>query len=317
MAINLTTLKYIVALDIHRNFVKAAEACSVSQPSLSTAIKNLENELDIVLFDRSSQPVSPTIVGQKIIAMARKTIGSAQQIEEYVSGLRGEETGDFTLCVHPTVAPYILGDFFKTMQELHPGIRLKVEELRVEPAISKLLSAEVDALIVPTPLECEKILEIPLYRERYLAYISPEDPLYNQTEITEDQLATDRLWLMEEGYCIHTHMMSLCQLSGRASVSYHAGSIATLIDIVDKNGGYTIIPQLHADLLSEARRRNLRSIVSLNEDCTKCVPSREVSIVIREDYVRERILNIIADTMKTIIPENMLDERLKKFPIVI
>lgn len=317
MAINLTTLKYVVALDIHRNFVKAAESCSVSQPSLSMAIRNLESDLDIQIFDRGRQPIVPTLIGEQIIAMARKTIGSAQQIEEFVAGVRGEEIGDFSLCVHPTVAPYILADFFKSIRDNHPGIHLRVEELRIEPAVRKLQSAEFDALIMPTPLGNAKLLEVPLYRERYLAYVSPDDPLSSQPEIRVEQLATDRLWMMEEGYCLQSKVLSLCAARNDASVGYHAGSVATLVDIVDKNGGYTIIPQLHADLLCEKRKKNLRAIVSLQENCPKCVPSREISLVIREDYVRERLLNIVADTIKTIIPKDMIDGRLKKFSIVI
>lgn len=317
MAINLTTLKYIVALDIHRNFVRAAESCRVSQPSLSTAIRNMESELDIVIFDRTQQPIVPTLIGQQIITMARKTISSVEQIEEMVSATRGEEVGNFALCVHPTIAPYILADFFKSMRDQHPGIHLTVEELRIEPAVQKLMSAELDALIMPTPLRRDKLLEIPIYNERYLAYVSPTDELYGQPEITIEQLATDRLWMMNEGYCLQSKVMSLCAIDSAATVSYHAGSVATLVDIVDKNGGYTIIPQLHADLLCERRKQNLRSIVSLMGDKEKHLPHREISLVVREDFVRERMLNIVADTIKAIIPADMIDSRLKKFAISI
>lgn len=315
MAINLTVLKYIVALDAHRNFVKAAEACSVTQPTLSTAIRNLETELDVTIFDRSSHPVTPTVLGEQIIVMARKTIASAGQIEEFISGTRGEDRGEFSLGILPTIAPYILADFFRKMEMEYPGIRLKVEELRTDPAVRKLLNAELDAVIMSTPLDNDKLLEIPLYHENFMAYISPSDPLSSLDEVPVDILATDRLWLMEEGHCLRNQVMNFCHVRDNAQFRYQAGSIATLIDIVDKNGGYTIIPQLHVGLLSENRRQNIRTIVGKHDDSPRCIPNREISLVVREDYIRERMLNIIADTVKDIIPEEMLDERLKKFSI--
>lgn len=317
MAINLTTLKYIVALDNHRNFVKAAESCRVSQPSLSTAIKNLEAELDMVLFDRGTQPVSPTPMGSKVVAMARKTLSSALQIEEFAAAARGDETGSLALCVHPTVAPYILADFFKTLRTRHPGIRLTVEELRTAPATEKLMNAELDAVIMPSPQVKDRMLEIPLYRESYLAYVSPTDPLYQQKEIELEDLATTRIWLMEEGFCLQTKVESLCHVNTEASVAYHAGSVATLLDIVDKNGGYTIIPRLHADLLSSERRLHLRTIVSRFGDQDKHIPARTISLIIRDDFVRERMLNIVAEAVKGVIPEEMIDKRLKNFKIVL
>ncbi len=322
MAINLTTLKYIVALDVHRNFVKAAEACSVTQPTLSTAIKNMESELDITIFDRSSHPVVPTILGEKMIAMARKTISSADMIEEFVSGARGEVTGDLALGIIPTVAPYILPDFFRKMETDHPGIRLNVEEIRTEPAIRKLLNAELDAVIMATPLGNDKLLEIPVYREPFVAYVSPADELSAYDEIPADKLATERIWLLEEGHCLRNQVLNLCSMCDKAKRRYQAGSVATLTKIVDKNGGYTVIPQLHAELLCEERKKNLRPITGKTADsdspeCQNCIPNREISLVIREDYIREQMLNIIVDAIKSIIPEEMLDERLKKFTIKI
>lgn len=317
MATTLTVLKYIIALDTHRNFVKAAEACSVTQPTLSTAIRNFENELDVMIFDRSSHPVSPTLLGEKIITMARKTISSAEQIEEFIAGTRGEDKGEFSLGILPTIAPYILADFLHYMEKNHSGIRLKVEELRTGPAIRKLQNAELDAVIMSTPLEENKLLEIPLYHEKFMAYVSPSDPLSKSEEIPVEALATERLWLMEEGHCLRNQVMNFCHIRDNAQFRYQAGSMITLIDIVDKTGGYTIIPQLHVGLLSEERRKNLHEISGQQGDCPKCVPNREISLVVREDYIRERMLNIIAGAVKSIIPKEMLDDRLKKFSIKI
>ncbi len=315
MPISFTALRYIVTLDTYRNFVKAAEACAVSQPTLSAAIRNLESDLDVVIFDRSMRPVCPTLLGEKIIAMARRTLREAEQIEEFIASTRGEERGEFALGVIPTVAPYILADFFHDMSQNHPGIKLKVEELYTELAIGKLLNAELDAAIMSTPLEHEKLLEIPVYREKFMVYVSPDDELSRLDKVPVKALVSDRIWLLEEGHCMRNQVMNLCRFKDIAQHRYHAGNISTLVEIVDKNGGYTIVPMLHVGLLSEERRHNLREIVA--NDGAECIPNREISLVVREDFIRERMLNIISDTIKAIVPDEMLDERLKRFSIKI
>ena len=323
---NLTTLKYIVALDNYRNFVKAAEACGVSQPSLSTAIKNMEAELDIRIFDRDAHPVKPTAIGEKIIAMARVTLHNAAQIEEFVKGERGEEGGDLNLGIIPTIAPYILPDLFRELHRLHPAVKLKVSEMRTSAIVEKLVNAELDMAILATPLERKELLEIPLYYEKFEAYVSPEDALWTQTEVFSDQLPSDRLWVLQEGHCLRSQVFKFCHRKSRTHAEYEAGSIDTLVRVVDANGGYTVIPELHVSFLSESQKSNVRPITGRmpaavaggeSEPCPACVPVREVSLVIREDFVRERLLNIVATAVKNIIPEPMLDSRLKKFAIKI
>ncbi len=322
---NLTALKYIVALDNHRNFVKAAEACGVSQPSLSTAIKNMEAELDVRIFDRDSHPVKPTAIGERIIAMARVTLHNAAQIEEFVQGERGEEGGHLSIGIIPTIAPYLLPGLFRELHHSHPAIRLKVSEMRTSAIVEKLLDAELDMAVLATPLEHKGLLEIPLYYEKFEAYVSPEDALWKQREVFSDELPSDRLWVLQEGHCLRNQVFAFCHQKSRTHAEYEAGSIDTLIRVVDANGGYTVIPELHLACLSESQKANVRPITGrmpsvagdVLEPCPACVPVREISLVILEDFVRERMLNIVADTVKTIIPAPMLDTRLKKFAIKI
>lgn len=140
MKINLNTLKYVVAVDSHRNFVKAAEACGVSQPALSAAIKNMEEELDTVIFDRNSHPARPTPSGEKIISMARATLRSASMIEEFILGERGGTGGEVSIGTIPTVAPYVLPGLFREMRGSWPEVRLRVSEMRTASLIEKLRS---------------------------------------------------------------------------------------------------------------------------------------------------------------------------------
>jgi len=157
-----------------------------------------------------------------------------------------------------------------------------------------------------TPLDDPKILEVPLYYEKFAAYISPSDAIYNRTELSASDMPLDRLWVLEEGHCLRNQVFNFCNEETKHSSIYEAGSIDTLVKIVDMNGGYTVIPELHIDLLSEEQKQNLRAIV--NPEAT-----REISIVIRHDFVREGVLNAVAECIKQIIPAHMLDARLKKF----
>lgn len=314
---NLATLKYIAAVDTHRNFVKAAEACGVTQPTLSIAIRNMEEELDVVIFNRNSHPVSPTAIGEKIIAMARNTIHSASQIEELVRSERGDEGGEVAIGTIPTVAPYILPGLFREMSLSLPQIRMKVAEMRTSFLVEKLRTGEVDIAVMSTPLGQKGLLEIPLYYEKFLVYVSPDDKLHSLGEIPADKLPSDRFWVLEEGHCLRSQVFSFCHSRKRTHTEYQAGSIDNLIRVVDRNGGYTVIPELHAAFLTESQRNNIRPIVGRHEgkDCEGCVPVREVSLVIHENFVREKLLNTIASCIKRIVPEDMLDFRLKRFAI--
>lgn len=318
--ISMTSLRYIVAVDTYRNFVRAAEACGVTQPTLSAGIRSLESALDVTVFDRGAHPVRPTALGERIIAQARKTLHNASLIEELVAVEKGDESGKATIGIIPTIAPYILPGLFRTIHSGHPTVHLEVSEMRTKFIIEKLLAAELDMAILATPLGQKDLLEIPLYYEKFVAYISPSDELYNLNEIPADRLSSDRLWILEEGHCLRSQVFNFCHSRRHNRPEYQAGSIDTLVRIVDANGGYTVIPEMHTAFLTEEQHRNLRPIVRRDNGapasgCPTCVPVREVSLVIREDFVRERLLNVIAGCIRQTVPEEMLDSRLKRFAI--
>lgn len=314
---NLATFKYIAAVDTYRNFVKAAEACGVTQPTLSIAIRNMEEELDVVIFNRNSHPVKPTAIGEKIIAMVRNTLHSAAQIDELVRGERGEEGGEASIGTIPTVAPYVLPGLFREMRSALPQMRMKVAEMRTSFLVEKLRTGEIDIAVMSTPLGQKGLLEIPLYYEKFLAYISPEDELYTLDEIPADNLPSERFWILEEGHCLRNQVLNFCHSRKRSHTEYQAGSIDNLIRVVDRNGGYTVIPALHMSFLSEQQRRNVRPITGrmAGKECEECLPLREVSLVIHENFVREKLLNTVAECIKRTVPEDMLDSRLKRFAI--
>lgn len=305
---NIQQMEYIVALDTHRHFVKAAQSCGVSQPTLSTLINKLEEELDTVIFDRSCHPIRPTAIGEQIINQARVVLYNLSQLKELSLSEREQNSGSLKLGVIPTVAPYILPKLFQEMRMSHPQINLQVTEQQTHIIIEQLRKAELDMAILATPLYHEDILEIPLYYEKFLAYISPQDQLYQSSEIEASQMPTKHLWVLKEGHCMRNQIFNFCDGTSDYNGFYEAGSITTLVNIVDANGGYTIIPELHRSLLHREQQDNIREFGESS-------PVREISLIIRQDYVRQRMVNSLVDAVKAIIPDSMIDARLKKFAV--
>jgi len=304
----LQQLEYVLALEKTRHFVRAAEMCGVTQPTLSAMIQKLEDELDCKIFDRSRQPIEVTEIGNQIIRQAQVIIYQSNQLKESVKTEKDTVSGTLNLAIIPTIAPYLLPQFIATFRKSHPTISLRVSEMHTSTIIEKLRVAEIDMAILSTPLDDPKILEVPLYYERFVAYISPNEPIYSRLELSATDMPLDKLWVLEEGHCMRNQVFNFCNDKPIQNSTYEAGSIGTLVRIVDVNGGYTVIPELHVDLLTEDQKNNLREIV-------KPEATREISVVIRHDFVREGILNAVAECIKKIIPSHMLDARLKKFAI--
>lgn len=304
----LQQMEYIVAVDKYRHFVRAAEACGVTQSTLSSMIQKLESELDIQIFDRDSHPVRPTAQGEGIISQAQVVLFHAAQMKEMVLNERQQESGKLHLGVIPTIAPYIVPKLIKHVHSHYKQVELSLLEARTSVLVEKLERAEIDVALLATPLNNAKLLEIPLYYEKFKMYVSPDETLAALDEIDAVHLPDDHLWVLAEGHCLRNQVLNLCHRKSRYSHVYEAGSIDTLVKIVDENGGYTVIPELHIPLLSDRQKTCIRHF-SGHE------PVREVSLVVRNDYIRERMLNLLAESVRSIVPEELVDERLKKFAI--
>lgn len=305
----LQQLEYVVALDKARHFVKAAEMCGVTQPTLSAMVQKLEDELDCKIFDRALHPIAPTELGAMIIKQANVVLFNANQLKEIVSSTRSTLSGSLSLAMIPTIAPYLLPKFLSEFRVNQTDIKLKITEMRTESIIKALHKAEIDMAILSTPLNDPNLLEVPLYYEQFVAYVSPKEAIYEQAELSPIDLPMDLIWVLEEGHCFRNQVFNFCDKKIGSSL-YEAGSIETLVKIVDVNGGYTIIPELHVALLNDEQKKNVRNIV-------QPMSAREISLVVRFDYVKEGMMNAVADMVKRIIPQHMLDERLKKFAIKI
>ncbi len=304
---NIQQLEYIIALDKYKHFSNAAEHCGVSQPTLSMMIQKLESELDVSIFDRAKQPVEATTIGKTIIEQAKRTIYEMKKINELVKSDIDKLTGSLHIGVIPTLAPYLVPELIKNFKQNYPDINLTISEMTTDELIRTLRKSDIDMFIAATPLEQSDFYEIPLYYEKFLAYFSDNNP-YIDIPLSASNMPEDNLWILEEGHCFRDQVFNFCTETMSYNQMFEAGSIDTLVRIVDVNGGYSVIPELHLSYLSEKQRKNIREI-----DNPPAI--REISIVIQQDFIKEGMVNAVADAIKTIIPDQMIDDRLKKFSI--
>ena len=305
---NLQQLRYVVAVNRFRNFAKAAESCNVSQPTLSAMLQKLEEEMDIRIFERSNKSVTPTTAGEKIIRQAETALLEIDRIGEIVLEGKGQIGGKFALSVGPTIAPYILPKFIKKYRESFPSVELSIQELKVNFMLEALLRGELDAGIAISENAREGILEIPLYTEKFLVYLA-ESCWRKLPVFKPDNLEHENMWIMKDAQCLRDSAFSFCKSRQKGNHIYEAGSITTLVHIVDENGGFTIIPEMHLPFLSDKQRENVRPIEG------DYLSQRRVSLYIKEDYIRQRMLNTVTDTLKKFIPERMINERVRKYGI--
>ena len=305
---NLQQLKYIMAIDRFRNFAKAADACNISQPTLSAMLMKLEEELDVRIFERSNKMVTLTAVGEKILRQAQTVVMEIDRITEIVREEKGALSDAFSLSVGPTIAPYLLPKFIKHYRESYPSVALSISEMKANFMLDALLRGELDAGIAIADNVRPGILEIPLYSERFYGYLA-ESCWRKLPVFKPENLEHENMWIMKEAQCLRDSAFSFCKMRSKGRHIYEAGSIETLIRIVDENGGYTIIPEMHLPFLTEQQRANVRKIEG------DYLSLRRVSLYIKDDYVREMMLNTVVNVLKTFMPNGMLNEGIVKYGV--
>lgn len=301
----LQQLRYIAEVDRLKSFALAADALGITQPTLSGMIAKLEDELDIRIFERNSRKVTTTAVGAQIAAQARIVIMEAGRIAETAAEVKAAVAGDFRLAVGPAIAPYILPDFIRIYLKDYPDVVLSLEELRPDAMLRALGEASVDAGICAAGLSANGIFEIPLYTEDFFLYLS-DDCKSRLAEFDPAALEHEKMWVMKEVQCLRRSALSFCKgRKGRRHV-YEAGSIDTLIRIVDLNGGFTIIPRMHLPLLRPQQRHNAMPVDEEH------ISQRKISMYIRHDYVRAGLLNSVVGTLRKFMPAGMIEPSLLK-----
>lgn len=295
----LQQLRYIIAIDEYRHFRKAAEACGLTQSTLSLMVKKMEEELDVLLFDRNAHPIAPTQIGRRVIDQAKVVLYNVEQISEMTRSEKKAVSGPLKIALISTVAPVLVSGLFKHIGESAPSISLKTEEMLTDTIKDKLRKTEVDMGIMTGPVLDADLLEIPLYRERFFAYVSQENPAYSLEKISKETLLRQPLWIMRDGLG-QLDPAELDEGDSTYERLYEGGRVGALIQVVNNNGGITIVPETHINLIMYSQQKNLRPIVDP-------VPSRTISLVIRNDYIHEAVLNTVVKAIKRIIPGTMLE----------
>jgi LysR family transcriptional regulator, hydrogen peroxide-inducible genes activator len=298
----LQQLEYIIAVDRYRHFVTAAENCFVTQPTLSMMIQKLEEELAVKIFDRSKQPVVPNEIGRLIIDHARLILRETTILRQIVEEQKETIQGELHLGIIPTAAPYLAPLFIKKFSETYPTIKLYISELTTENLIKKLKQDSLDVAIMATPLDDKELFEDPLYTEEFVVYSAKEEDILSKRYLLPKDIDVNRLVLLEEGHCMRTQIINLCELKKATSminnVFYEAGSIETLKKMIQFYSGITILPELAIQNLDEEQMKFVRFFKSP-------APMREMSLVTHRTFVKKRLIEALKKEVLASLPPQL------------
>jgi LysR family hydrogen peroxide-inducible transcriptional activator len=292
---NLQQLEYVTAVDTHRHFANAANACFVTQATLSMMIKKLEQELNIVIFDRSRQPVVPTDAGRLVIEQARIVLREAELMKQLASHMNTGHRGELRIGIIPTLAPYLLPLFLPSFLKKYSDVKLKIQEQTTAQLLQMLSSDKIDVGIMATPIEETNFKEVHLFYEEFKVFVAAPDSHLKKKYILPEDIDVNKLWLLEEGHCLRSQTLNLCELQKRGAkahnLDYETGSIESLLKITTINNGITIVPELATLNFDEAFRSNLRNF-------KPPVPVREISLVTYRHFVKRKLLDMLEQEIR-------------------
>lgn len=293
----ITQLKYVLAVAEHQNFTKAAKHVFVTQPTLSMQIQKLEEELEVLIFDRSKKPIQLTEVGKKLVIQAKNIVNESNRMQDVVDQQKGFIGGEFSLGIIPTIMPTLLPMFLNTYIKKYPKVKLKIVELPTESIIQNIMDGHLDAAIAATPLNNEEIKERVLYYEPFVGYVPKNHKLSKKNKITPTDLDADDLLLLEDGHCFRNNVLNICK-NNKSFDDEHfklaSGSFETLTKLANEGLGMTLIPYLSSLDINEKDTINLRTF----EDP---VPAREVSIIYHKSELKVQIIDSLKDLITSVI----------------
>lgn len=293
----ITQLHYVLAVAEHQNFTKAAQKVFVTQPTLSMQIQKLEDELDVLIFDRSKKPIELTETGKKIVQQARNIVNESDRIQDIVDQQKGFVGGLFRLGVIPTVMPTLLPMFLNNFIKKYSKVKLKIEELHTEAMIEKLREGHLDAGIAATPLELPNIKEQVLYYEPFVGYIPEGHRLHRQEKLETENLDLEDILLLQDGHCFKDGILNLCKATrtyDEDRFQLESGSFETLVKLANEGLGMTLLPYLHTLDIKENEKKNLRMF-------KEPVPAREVSLIYNKSELKMQIIEALRSTISGVV----------------
>ncbi|MBP3482165.1 MAG: LysR family transcriptional regulator [Alistipes sp.] len=285
-------LEYFLAVANCGSFSLASEHCFVTQPSLSMQVKALEEELDVVLLDRSKKPVILTEAGKAVLAQAREALKEYNAIREVVAEMKGETAGKMRLGVIPTIAPYLLHKFIPAFVRKYPKVELEIREMVTADIVDALNRDRIDAAIVAGGTCGEGITEHELFNDRFYLYVSPNNPLFERVNVRIEDIDLKDVILLSPGNCMRDQILELCQAKRDVPQHYafESGTLDTLMRIVDCTSCVTIIPEMALEYIPAGRKRQVKMLA-------KGATSRKIAVAVRRTYVKNSVVKALIDTI--------------------
>lgn len=304
----LKQLKYALALGRLGSYISVAKSMGVSQPAVTLQIQALEEELGIMLFDRSTKNVEPTSNGIAFLEKAQSLVIESKQLEDFAIELSEEVRGEVTLGIIPTLSPFLVPLFIDELNQRYPKIKLKIQESITEDILQGVKNGTLHAGILSTPIESKSNLNFtPLFYERFYLYVSEKHELYSQDKIDINKLDYSDLWLLREGNCFMDQVTNICSIQPDSNENfvYESNNIDALRRIVEYKGGITFLPELSTLMIPSEQEEMIKEIKGRKK-------VREVTMVSLKTEVRRNLLNAINEVIKDCVPSQMLKKEDKE-----
>ncbi|PKQ69509.1 hydrogen peroxide-inducible genes activator [Labilibaculum manganireducens] len=304
----LKQLKYALALGRLGSYIGVAKSMGVSQPAVSLQIQALEDELGIILFDRSTKNVEPTLNGIAFLEKAQSLVTESKQLEDFAIQLSEEIQGEVCLGIIPTLSPFLVPLFIDELNKKYPRIKIKIQEAITENILQGIKTGIFHAGIISTPIELKSNLDlVPLFYEQFYLYVSDKHELYSQDKIDISKLDFSDVWLLKEGNCFMDQVTNICSArpNQNGNFIYESNNIDALRRIVEYKGGITFLPELSTLMIPSEQEEMIKEIKGKKK-------VREISMVSLKTEVRLNLLNAISQVIKESVPSQMLREEDKE-----
>ncbi len=302
----LTQLSYIVAVDKYRHFATAAQKIYITQPTLSMQIQKLEDELGVLIFDRSKTPVIPTAIGEQIIERAKIILHDAKHIEDMASLSDEELKGSFKVGIIPTIAPYLVPLFLRKFSEQHPNVELTFQEMLTSELLESLHDDLIDVGIIATPTD-QHFFEEELFLEPFLGYVSNMHKFASKDKLDLDDMYDENLWLLNEGHCFRDQAIKLCKKTNekvnKGQIKFESGNLETLKRLVEQDFGVTLMPYLAME------DHDTRCANGVIKEFNEPVPTRKHRLVYSREFLKKNLIDALATAIKDSIPEHLKSQK--------
>ena len=300
---NIQQLEYLIAVDKYKHFGKAAQACFITQPTLSAMIQKFEDELDVKIFDRTTHPIRTTDAGGELIKEAQKIIDAVMELRNKANFLNNILAGKLNLGIIPTVSTYVLPNEIFSFLQKNPQIELNIKEMTTESIIKSLKSGELDAGIISTPYSAaDEFYQDFLFNEELMLYSGTESGQKKDCFVVPEDIDVNKVWLLEEGNCLRTQFENICHLKENSlkpkNLEFLASNVNTLIQMVDKVGGITILSEIGVQQLSSEQKEKVSRFI-------KPFPYREISLIYYKPTYKQKIIDELISEMRTSMEQKL------------